>query len=78
MHQENNQRQRYLSGDELRSFLTALDEEPNRPLADALRFLLMTGARRTEVLSARWDAIDLDKGEWFLLHTKVARVGLSY
>jgi len=70
MHQENNQRQRYLSGSELRLFLTALDEEPNRPLADALRFLLMTGARRTEVLSARWDAIDLDKGQWFLPHTK--------
>jgi integrase len=70
MHQENNQRQRYLSGRELRSFLTALDEEPNRPLADALRFLLMTGARRSEVLSARWDAIDLDKGQWFLPHTK--------
>lgn len=70
MHQENNQRQRYLSGGELRSFLTALDEEPNRPLADALRFLLMTGARRNEALMARWDSIDLDKGQWFLPNTK--------
>jgi integrase len=70
MHQENNQRQRYLSGGELRSFLTALDEEPNRPLADALRFLLMTGARRNEVLQARWDAIDLDKQQWYLPKTK--------
>jgi integrase len=70
MHQENNQRHRYLSGDELRSFLTALDAEPSRSLADALRFLLMTGARRTEVLQARWDAIDLDKQQWYLQHTK--------
>lgn len=70
MHQENNQRHRYLSGDELRSFLTALEAEPSRSLADALRFLLMTGARRTEVLQARWDAIDLDKQQWYLPHTK--------
>lgn len=70
MHQENNQRQRYLSGSELRSFLTALDEEPNRSLADALRFLLMTGARRNEVLQARWSSIDLDKQQWYLPHTK--------
>ena len=70
MHQENNQRQRYLSGDELRKFLTTLDAEPSRSLADALRFLLMTGARRNEVLLARWDAIDLDKRQWFLPNTK--------
>jgi integrase len=70
MHQENNQRQRYLSGNELSSFLTALEEEPNRSLADALRFLLMTGARRNEVLQARWDAIDLDKQQWYLPKTK--------
>jgi integrase len=70
MHQENNQRHRYLSGDELRSFLDALEAEPSRSLADALRFLLMTGARRTEVLQARWDAIDLDKQQWYLPHTK--------
>lgn len=70
MHQENNQRHRYLSGDELRSFLTALDAEPSPSLADALRFLLMTGARRGEVLQARWDAIDLDKQQWYLPQTK--------
>ena len=70
MHQENNQRHRYLSGDELRSFLAALDAEPSRSLADALRFLLMTGARRSEVLQSRWDNIDLDKQQWYLPHTK--------
>jgi len=70
MHQENNQRHRYLSGDELRSFLTALEAEPSRSLADALRFLLMTGARRSEVLQSRWENIDLDKQQWYLPHTK--------
>jgi integrase len=73
MHQENNQRHRYLSGEELRSFLSALKDEPNQSLADALRFLLMTGARRSEVLHARWDAIDLDQRQWYLPHTKSGR-----
>jgi integrase len=73
MHQENNQRHRYLSGEELRSFLSALSDEPNRALADALRFLLMTGARRSEVLNARWDAIDMDLRQWYLPHTKSGR-----
>jgi len=70
MHPENNMRHRYLSGEELRAFLSALKDEPNKPLADALRFLLMTGARRSEVLNARWDAIDIDKRQWYLPHTK--------
>jgi integrase len=73
MHQENNQRHRYLSGQELRSFLSALEAEPNRALADALSFLLATGARRSEVLSARWDAIDLEQRQWYLPHTKSGR-----
>jgi len=38
--------------------------------ADALRFLLMTGARRNEVLQARWNSIDLDKEQWYLPNTK--------
>ncbi|KQV79640.1 hypothetical protein ASD15_16420 [Massilia sp. Root351] len=73
MHQENNQRHRYLSGQELRSFLSALEAEPNRALADALSFLLATGARRSEVLNARWDAIDLEQRQWYLPHTKSGR-----
>lgn len=70
MHQENNTRHRYLSCDELRSFLNALDAERSLSLADALRFLLMTGTRRSEVLQARWGAIDLERKQWYLPHTK--------
>ncbi len=34
------------------------------PVADAIRLLMLTGARRSEVLSATWDAFDLDAGVW--------------
>lgn len=70
LHQENNQRQRYLSEDELARFLMALKEESARPLADALRYLLVTGARREEVLRARWNEVDLERRQWFLPKTK--------
>lgn len=70
MHQENNQRHRYLSGAELSRFLAALKEDPSRSVADALCFLLVTGTRREEALQARWDAVDLEKRQWFLPKTK--------
>jgi integrase len=57
-------RRRYLSGDELVRLIKALGEHPNRDIADAIRLLLLTGARKGEVLSARWADIDLTQGIW--------------
>jgi integrase len=57
-------RRRYLSGDELGRLVAALTEHPDRQVADAIRMLLLTGARRSEVLGMRWPAVDLGKGVW--------------
>jgi integrase len=57
-------RKRYLSGDELRRLIAALAKHPDKRSADALRLLLLTGARRGEVLAARWADIDLTTGVW--------------
>jgi len=57
-------RKRYLSGDELARLTAALAKHPDRQAADIVRLLLLTGARRGEVLAARWDGIDLAKGTW--------------
>ena len=73
MHQENNQRHRYLAGEELSRFLAALDEEPNRTAAALFRFLLATGTRRNEALTARWDDIDLGQRQWRLPTSKNGR-----
>ena len=73
MHLENNQRQRYLVGDELRRFLAALDQEPNRSAAQLLKFLLATGVRRTEALTCRWEDLDLDQARWLLPTSKNGR-----
>jgi integrase len=63
-------RQRYLTPDELRRLTTALNEDRNQQAADVFRLLLLTGARRGEVLSAKWDQFDLaDGGVWVKPHT---------
>ena len=57
-------RTRYLSAAELERFLKALAEHGDRDAADIFRMLLLTGARRGEVLAARWRDIDLETGVW--------------
>jgi integrase len=57
-------RQRYLSGDELARLTAALAEFPDRQAADIIRILMMTGARKGEVLAMKWSDIDLSTGNW--------------
>ena len=53
------QRERYLSRDEARRLMRAL-EKSDRPEALALRLLLLTGARKSEILRAQWEDVRLD------------------
>lgn len=57
-------RHRYLSGDELRRLTVALAEHEDQQAANIVRMLLLTGARKMEVMSARWADIDLAAGVW--------------
>jgi integrase len=58
-HKEHHRR-RYAITDELQRLMAALAEHPDRQSADAIRLLLLTGARRGEVLSMRWADLALD------------------
>jgi integrase len=55
-------RRRYLSGEELVRLVKALAEHGDRQAADVFRLLLLTGARKGEVLSMRWTSIE--DGVW--------------
>jgi integrase len=68
-------RYRYLSGEELRRLTEALAAHASQPAANVVRLLLLTGARRGEVLGATWDQFDLEAGIWTKpsAHTKQKR-----
>ena len=60
-------RQKFLAPDEARAFLRAIDGlqsqgAVSRTFADALRLLLLTGARKTEILGLRWNEVDFAHG----------------
>jgi integrase len=57
-------RQRYLSGDELGRLTQALAAFSDRRVTDAVRLLLLTGARKGELFSAQWSQIDFTEGVW--------------
>ena len=65
-------RTRYLSGDELQRLTAVLAAHPNQQSANVVRLLLLTGARRGEVLNATWDQFDLAVAVWVKpsAHTK--------
>ena len=68
-------RYRYLSLEELTQLIGALALHPNQTAANVVRLLLLTGARKGEVLGARWDHFDLETGTWTKpsAHTKANR-----
>lgn len=57
-------RERYLTITEVERLVAALSASTYRSSADAVMLLLLTGARRNEVLGAQWSEFDLVRGWW--------------
>jgi integrase len=57
-------RERFLSEAEIARLGDALAQTREKVSANAIRLMLLTGARRGEVLGAEWSEFDLDKGIW--------------
>ncbi|WP_446424652.1 tyrosine-type recombinase/integrase [Mailhella sp.] len=54
-------RERYLSEDEAHRLLQVLAATRNRQAARAIQLLLFTGARKSEILTARWENVDFSR-----------------
>lgn len=57
-------RDRWLNREELNRFWKALECYPNHYASLVLKLLLLTGARKSEILQATWDQFDLERGVW--------------
>ena len=59
-------RTRFLSIEELARLAIALENAANTTIADALRFALMTGARKSNICRARWSDMHLGQSLWII------------
>lgn len=66
----NNKRERYLTPKEAERLMKAVDASANGQLGNIVRLLLLTGARKSELLQARWEHINLDQRAWHIPDTK--------
>jgi integrase len=63
-------RDRYIQSDEMMPFWQALLDEPNRDFADFFMVCLLTGQRREDVLSMRWNQVSMERREWRIPNPK--------
>jgi len=70
---EDNQKERYLSSDEAQRLYTQLQQSDNQMLQYIVPMLILTGARKREVLDARWEDFDFDRLHWRIHTTKLGK-----
>lgn len=63
-------RDRFLQADEARGFFESVAMEPNDAIRDYALLSVLTGARRADVISMRWDQVSLTQREWRIPRTK--------
>ena len=66
-------RDRWVLPAEMPAMLEAIAAEPNIYIRGALMLLLLTGMRKSEVLTLRWEYVDLDRREIRLPDSKAGR-----
>ena len=66
-------RDRFLSQEETQRLFVAVQQSSNPMLQYIITMLILTGARKREVLDCRWQDLDLDKRQWRIPTTKAGR-----
>lgn len=70
----NNARERYLTSAEATRLLSAAEKSRNPQLAAVVGLLLLTGMRVSELLSTRWEHVDVERRT---LHVPTSKTGRS-
>ncbi len=63
-------RDRFMNGDEIRRFFTELSKDPNENFRNYILLSLFLGQRRNNILSMRWEHVDLKNGFVYFPETK--------
>ena len=74
-------RERALSPDEIRAFLkAAFESNIRRQFKIGLHLILLTMVRKSELLLARWEHVDLEQAEWHIPaeHSKTGKPHIIY
>ena len=71
--EENNKKERYLTGDEANKLIVALQKSENKMLKYIVPMLILTGARKNEVLTAKWEDFNLEQKIWRIPTSKSGR-----
>ena len=58
------ERTNWLRDDDLQRLLDVLNRHPNQVAASAIKLIVLTGSRKSEVLGATWSEFDLAHGLW--------------
>lgn len=74
MFEENNKIERFLTEDEARRLYEAVCRSDNKMLRFIVPMLLLTGARKREVLDAKWEDFDIARRIWRIPTTKAGTI----
>lgn len=69
----NNARDRYLTSDQAGALLKACAASINPQLRNIVGLLLLTGARKNELLQAKWEHVNFDRKVWFIPDSKTGK-----
>lgn len=69
----NNKRERFLTAAEAKKLITAAGKSSNPQLQSIVQMLLLTGARKGELLKAKWSDVNLEQKVWHIPDSKTGK-----
>ena len=70
---EDNKKERYLAAEEARRLYDSVCQSENTMLKYIVPMLILTGARKREVLDAKWEDFDIERRLWRIPTTKLGK-----